>query len=222
MLIQNRKYREIKNSITKTLFYVIDLYSKIDNHLYINSERINLNKEKVKRISLINDVDFYFAFFNAVSKYRENLKQLTAEYPVNNSFLVESRVKNINSISSKIYQYINYKSEKGEVAINKCLNDLYGVRLILKRISFKNEMKLIKEIIEENRLECKVINASKQKYKAIHLYLKGDSSSLRWEIQFWLASDDKTNRQSHAIYKQAYTKWEDKYKKKDLYKEISQ
>lgn len=213
-------HETLKESIKESLLIVQSLYNKADNHLYINKEMINLNKEKVKRISLINDSDFYFDFFNAVAKYRENLKQLVAENPFNNRLMLESRIKNINSISSKIYQYINMKSERGEVSISKCLNDLYGVRIIISRVNFKSALKIIHEAAKETGINCKIINASKQKYRAVHMYFKGDAYSVRWEIQFWLACDDKKNRDSHAIYKQMYTKWEDKYKKKDLYKEI--
>lgn len=209
-----------KESIKQSVLAILSLYKQMDNYLYIDEQKINLNKEKVKRISILYDADFYFNFFNAVAKYRENLKQIIANNPFDNKYMLESRIKNINSISSKIYQYINIKSEKGEVPISKCLNDLYGARIIISHITFKRAMKMVNEIAEESGINCRIINASKMKYRAIHMYLKGDPCSIRWEIQFWLACDDKKNRESHAQYKQMYTKWESRYKKKELYKEI--
>lgn len=80
---------------------------------------------------------------------------------------------------------------------------------------------MLRELVNENNWHCKIYNASKQEYKAMHLYLIKDNYSLRLEIQFWLIKDDEKNRASHAKYKQSYTKWESLYSAKDLYEVCS-
>ena len=203
---------------------VLDFYSQIDNSLYIEGKRINLRNEEIKEVSLDYDESFYFNFFNAVSEYRERLKQNLAHSDINSllqssgdNFVIESRIKNINSIFSKIYQYINLKKEKGNVAINKCLNDLFGLRIVLP-FAKQSDIKVhLESFIKDSGYKFKIIDASKLEYKAIHLYIFKDNYSLPWEIQFWLLKNDASNRESHAKYKQSYTSWELSYNSKDLY-----
>lgn len=216
---------EIKTFISDTINKLFSLYSEIDNSFLIDDKKINFKHEKVKRISFDNDVDFYFKFYTAISEYRERLKQNIATNRADflrteekGELIVESRIKNINSISSKVYQYINIKQEKGDVPINKCLNDLFGMRIIVPTSRRKNLLKIIEDLKKENNWNCRITDASKQEYKAIHMYILKDNFSLRWEIQFWLKKDDKGNRESHAKYKQSYTSWESLYTGKELFR----
>lgn len=216
---------EIKSFICKHVEKLIQLYLKTDNTLLVNSKKVNLKQEKIKKVSLDNDVDFYFSFYSSISEYRERLKKnvalndlLFVHDDTNNDLFVESRIKNINSISSKIYQYISKKKEQGDVSINKCLNDLFGMRIVVPLKRFSTLLKTVQDLANEKEWKCRIIDASKQEYKAVHMYLLNDNYSLRWEIQFWLSKDDAANRDSHLKYKQAYTSWESTYSSKDLYK----
>ena len=211
----------IKKEIGDRLNNLFSFYLKMDSSLIVNDKRVNLMKEKIKRVSIDDDdTSFYFDFFNALSDYRERLKTAIANSDIDFLIGVESRIKNINSISSKIYQYINLKNEKGDVSINKCLNDLFGIRIIVPLYRMSTLMKIVEELAIENGWKCRIIDASKQDYKAIHLYLIKDNFSLRWEVQFWLERFDARNRESHAKYKQSYTSWESSYSTKELYKVI--
>ena len=224
MFSKKKDKKDINSSISSFVKKVFEFYLTVDNSIVINSKKLNLRNEEIKKASLDYDVSFYFDFFNAISEYREKLKQNIASSEINSllqssekGFTIESRIKNINSIFSKIYQYINHKKEKGSVAINKCLNDLFGLRIILSCKNLKELFEILKELSEENGWKFKIINASKAEYRAIHLYMSTDNYSLPWEIQFWLSKDDATNRESHAKYKQSYTSWELSYSNKDLY-----
>lgn len=46
-------------------------------------------------------------------------------------FVVNSRVKNLNSVQEKYEDYLFYRPEKGKIQVNKCFNDLFGVRAII-------------------------------------------------------------------------------------------
>lgn len=219
--------KEIINKIESHIKSIYDFYLTVDSSLVINEKRINLRNEEIKKVSLDYDASYYFNFFNAVAEYRERLKQDISNSDINTllevknkRFIVESRIKNINSIFSKIYQYINTKKEKGNVSINKCINDLFGLRIIVPFQSIKKLLNIINDLSIKNNWKFKVINASKLEYKAVHMYLAKDNYSLPWEIQFWLIKDDACNRDSHARYKQAYTSWELSYSSKDLYRVI--
>lgn len=217
----NKKIDKIKSEIALCINGLFALYLSIDNTLVVGGKTVNLKQEKIKKVSLDNDdISYYFDFYNALSLYRERLKQKIADSNIDFLFGNESRVKNINSISSKIYQYINLKKEKGDVSINKCLNDLYGVRIIVPLRKMGELLEIVNTLSRENNWKCRITDASKQEYKAIHLYLLKDNYSLRWEVQFWLEKYDATNRASHAKYKQSYTNWESSYSVKELYRVV--
>lgn len=223
-MLNKKKKEELIGSIAKYLGKVNSIYLQLDNSAIVNNKKVNLKSEQVKRISLDNDAEFYFGFFDAIYKYREILKQNIAEEGLklidesnNTKIYVESRIKNINSIFSKIYQYIKEKDEHGSVAIIKCLNDLFGARVEVPVLKTKDLRDIIRQASDRANIKSIIKNASKQGYCAIHLYFVKDNYSFRWEIQFWLSKDDKKNRESHAKYKQAYTSWESTYKRKDLY-----
>lgn len=214
--------KAIADYISDSINNLFGIYLNMDNTLVVENKKVNLKQEKIKRVSLnSDDPSFYFGFFNALSTYRERLKQTIANSNVDFLSGVESRVKNINSISSKIYQYINLKNEKGDVSINKCINDLFGIRIIVPLATMKSLKQLVNDLVNKNGWKCRVNDASKQEYKAIHLYLLKDNYSLRWEVQFWLEKYDAKNRESHAKYKQSYTNWESSYSFKDLYRVVN-
>ena len=116
-----------------------------------------------------------------------------------------SRIKTINSIQYKIENY--YKNHlQGKIPINKCLNDIVGVRIILEE---DITLFQIFEWLKQEFPELKVIPAYRNEYKAIHVYFgKGNSYLFQWELQIWLQKDSYTNLTSHQTYKQEYIKWE--------------
>ena len=44
----------------------------------------------------------------------------------------------------------------------------------------------------------------------------GNNFVFSWEFQSWVKKYEKSNLESHAAYKQGYTKWELEIKNKDL------
>ena len=221
------KLDKIQETIEELVDNIISLYKLVDNTLVIANKAINLNKVEVKMVSLDYDVDFYFSFFDSIAKYRERLKQVLTEDTLsivngvkNNNIFVESRIKNINSIFSKIYQYNLIKSEHGAVPLNKCLNDLFGIRIEIPVSNLKNVKRILEQSNMAKKWNAKITNASKKEYNAIHMYIKDSNYTLRWEIQFWLRKHDRGNRDSHAKYKQSYTNWESQYGKSELFEVV--
>ena len=224
-MFSRKKKQSIEERITDLLVKVFSIYNEIDNSLVINGVAVNMKKELVRRISLDNDVDFYFGFFSAVDKYRTVLKESVipkiGDIIANEERLyIENRIKNVNSLSSKLYQYIQVKDEKGDVPINKCVNDIYGLRVEIPIRSISKIKKMIERIKARENLICKIIDSSKNGYRAVHLYLFKDNRSLRWEIQFWPLKFDAKNRDSHARHKQFYTKWESSFDYNNLFEEV--
>ena len=158
---------------------------------------INLKRKLVKDVRLDNEIFVY------ISGYRAFLSSAlaTVNFDMSN---VSSRIKAQNSLESKIQRYIDTKEEHGETPINKCVNDLFGVRIVCKENIIFDDFK--KHIYEMFKLKC--IDASKDEYLATHIYFKRDNNSFPWELQVWEERNRESNLISHHKYKQDYASWE--------------
>jgi hypothetical protein len=168
---------------------------------------INMTSHYVNQIislNLIDNILLYTSFLN------DNLCEFNlsfGKWDKNNSS-VSTRVKARNSILYKIDNY-NKNHENGLIPINKCLNDLFGIRIILKdEYTYSEIDKYIK--IHYPKLKC--IKADKMEYVATHIYFKYDNYTFQWELQVWSKSHELTNKNSHSKYKQDYVLWEERTK----------
>ncbi|MBQ5995465.1 MAG: hypothetical protein IJL63_06390 [Clostridia bacterium] len=167
---------------------------------------MNLKKKYVSHIDLNGEI------YKSVNEYTKflNGKCLILADELNNQMkesYITSRVKSQNSIEAKIQGYRSTEGhEYGKVPIIKCLNDLFGVRIILKTpLTFEE---IYGFISDKYGKKYKCIDSSKYEYKATHLYLKKDNTTFPWELQIWNDCDRASNFASHKKYKQAYTNWE--------------
>lgn len=166
----------------------------------------DLNMSKNLVCDLYNDpekLSTIFIYRNFILDSNFNPSLLFSDLNLKNK--VFSRIKTINSIQYKIENY--YKNhQQGKIPINKCLNDLIGIRIILEEDVTLSQ---ISEWIKKEFPELKVIPAYRNEYKAIHVYFGKENSYLfQWELQIWLRKDSSTNLASHREYKQEYVKWE--------------
>ncbi len=121
---------------------------------------------------------------------------------------VSFRIKTQNSLEYKIRKYGAGVKEQGTVPLANCINDLFGLRIILAEELTYDELKAH---IAPTGLKC--IDSSKGQYKAVHVYINDPSSEYRnyafqWELQIWLSKDVDTNFLSHTRDKEYYTGWE--------------
>lgn len=186
---------------------------------FIQTEYIEFNKKwqnsdyytKINlKNNLISDLTENEEILNAVFNYREfinenNIKLLMdfKQFNTENA-KVNIRTKAKNSIEYKIKNYIE-NHENGKVPINKCLNDLFGIRIICTK---KIENEQIKQLVKLKFKHLKCIDSSKQDYKATHIYFRQDNFNFQWELQIWNKEDEMNNINSHEKYKQDYIKWE--------------
>lgn len=187
------------NDIDRLIELILVEYNRICNE-WENScpnVRINLKKKLVRDIR--NDV----GIFTYISSYRSFLSGsiFTNQFNIPQ---VSNRVKAQNSLESKIQRYIDNKEEHGLSPINKCVNDLFGVRIVysgtIDFLDFKNHI--------ESQFDLKCIEALREGYKAIHIYFKKDNYSFPWELQVWEECNNHSNLMSHHKYKQDYASWE--------------
>lgn len=166
--------------------------------------KINLKKNQVcdllENEEMLNTILNYREFIN------ENNIQLSLNFKQfnNEKVKVNIRAKNKNSIEYKIKNYIE-NHEDGKLPINKCLNDLFGIRIICAE---EITNKQITEFIQNKFKDLKCLDSSKGEYKATHIYFKQDNFNFEWELQVWNKIDEISNINSHEKYKQDYVKWE--------------
>ena len=170
---------------------------------------INLRKKSVA------DIQNNQILWNSILQYRKfmSTNQLDVLQEVSSlqsdTSRISVRIKQLNSIEYKIFRY-NTGELKGKVPINKCLNDLFGVRIIIDD-SFTHED--LMEHIEGKYSDMKLTDASKNGYVASHLYIMPSNQLFPWELQIWKKENERNNLESHKLYKQDYTSWENDYKK---------
>lgn len=171
-----------------------------------SSEYKPLHMKKVRVEDIYKDESFllyvlsYRIFINNnVSDVVSSIQQLQLKSIIN------SRVKAYNSIQSKIQSYAN-NHENGKIPLKKCLNDILGLRIILDTPI--NYIK-IRKFIEKSFPRLKCIERNIDEYYAVHIYFGNeDNYKFQWELQIWDKEHEKTNLDSHARYKQNYTRWE--------------
>ena len=181
------------------------------NRLYEEWKKSNLCISIHQKNKLVKDVNSDSNILNAILNYRLfiNEKHLDLKLKFNQLNIkseINSRVKAQNSIEYKINNYMSEKHEYGEIPLNKCFNDLYGIRIIFNETIEFEDIKKFVESRYNGKLKC--YDASKDNYVATHIYFKKDNYSFQWELQIWNKEHERTNIISHEQYKQDYTKWE--------------
>jgi hypothetical protein len=203
-------------TLDQLICFINNEYLKINkewgNSIYY--KKINLKKNIVSNIynkkEILDEIFNYRKFINERNiEIIKNIKKLKIE---NN--IITARAKTQNSIEYKIKKYNSEeKYNYGKEPINKCLNDLFGIRIILSNYI---EYRDIETFAEKNYQQLKCINAAKQEYIATHIYFKENNYIFPWELQIWCKDKEKSNINSHAKYKQDYTKWEKENKRRGI------
>lgn len=165
---------------------------------------LNMKTKRVEDIyqdeTLLNHV---FSYRNFINDNIADVVEIIQTKQFKN--IVNTRVKALNSIQYKIQNY-ELNHENGKIPLKKCLNDIFGIRMIFNENINSEEIKLF---IKENYPKLKCIESSRGNYYAIHIYFGNDDNfKFQWELQLWNKEHEKINLESHAMYKQDYTKWE--------------
>lgn len=202
MDIMSDSYNELKSLIDyiQEMYLIItDIWEKQDTTLKINL--------KTSLVSHINDNDLIYKYIcDYVNFLNEQSSDILLGLSSVCSYKVNARIKTYNSIEYKIQNYTTEKHGNGKIPINKCFNDLFGVRIFLEEpLTFEKIYDFIKN---DYKGKYKCIDSSKLDYKATHIYFKKNNQTFQWELQIWNKCDTENNFDSHKKYKQEYTNWE--------------
>ena len=201
--------KSVFDELKDLIDYIDSLYLSITDEWHkTNGTKVNLKK------SLVSDIDADSAIYKTISEYVQLLNDHSADVSLALSFAcsckVTARVKAQNSIEFKIHNYKTEQHEYGKVPINKCFNDLFGIRVILSPAQSFEEIIAFVEATYPGKYRC--IDSSKKDYKAVHLYFRKNNQTFPWELQIWNECDVENNFTSHKKYKQEYTTWEKEIK----------
>lgn len=187
------------------------------NKLWLNQypeASFNMKKQKMKDIlnksSLLSNIYSYRTFLlnNSIDSELKLLFLKNNELENANLFV---RIKNDNSIQDKIYRYNHEEHHNyGEESINKCLNDILGIRIIVKEdIDYDSLQTYLQN--KYDTIRCIISHPEESDYYAVHVYFgRGNNQNFRWELQIWDEKHSKSNEESHRNYKQNYKVWENK------------
>ena len=194
--------------LKKLIFLIQQQYDYI-NEKWINDSNyfpINMKRKRVDDVykdeTLLSNIINYRNFVN---DNNTNMVELIQKQ--NFSYPVTARVKALNSVQEKLNNYELYH-EKGKIPLQKCINDIYGIRIIITEdICYEEVRSFVDKEIPEYHLKC--ISSIHGDYKAVHIYFgNDDNNKYQWELQIWDKKHEKINFDSHAKHKQHYTKWE--------------
>lgn len=185
--------------------YIQSVYSEI-SEIWTKQNYTNINLKKC----LVSDIYIDNSIYKNISEYVGFLNEKSTDILLNLTSVcssnVTARIKTHNSIEFKIQNYKTEKHEFGKVPINKCFNDLFGIRILLSNPLTFDEIYNFIDKTYCGKYKC--IDSSKGDYKATHIYFKKDNKAFPWELQIWNECDRESNFKSHKNYKQDYTTWE--------------
>lgn len=192
--------------LTKLIKLIQLKFNDINEKWIEDSNYFPLNMKKKRVEDVYKDESLLLYVFNYRQFINDNVSDIVNEIQTQHfTNVVNTRVKASNSIQYKIQNY-EHNHADGKIALKKCLNDIFGIRMI-----FEEDIiyELIKEYIETNFPNLKCIESERGDYYAVHIYFGNDDNfKFQWELQLWDKKHEKSNLESHAIYKQDYTKWE--------------
>ena len=186
--------------------YILKKYEEINDSWKNDEKYYYLNMKTIKVENIYDNEELLVHIFNYRNFINENTINVMKDIQ-NLKFKnrVNTRVKALNSIQNKIEKF-EKKKERGKISIKKCLNDIFGLRIIVEE---KDIHENLTRFMQNSFPSLKCILAFRGDYKATHIYFgNDDNSKFQWELQIWNKEDEHTNLMSHAKYKQEYIKWE--------------
>ena len=117
--------------LEKVIYMIKEEYSFLNLKWEVcDNTKINLRKKLIKDVIKDNNIKSkIFEYRNFINYYIIDFS-MKLQNEIFNESRINTRVKSQNSIEYKTKNYYE-NHEKGEIPINKCFNDLFGIRIIL-------------------------------------------------------------------------------------------
>lgn len=180
---------------------IIDNAFQILNSIYYNDkkhEMMNYNKVQLSSAALSSK------FIVEASQYNKFLKKHQTDdcmIPIIGK-KIHTRVKALESLHDKIEQYLKNTRIRGNVIINKSINDMFGCRFLVEGLNenleaYRDLLIFLKDNGYESIYRPYIKNKETSKYCAIHFYLKDSNKHFCWEVQLWDPNSFEDNFKEH-------------------------
>lgn len=193
----------VKESLVELIKDILSIHDSVEKTWldYLKKENvntINFNSVQVYKISQDNATLAYIRkYINFINK-QAALITPCFDY----SLLDRTRVKDPLSVKQKLEAYCN-KKEKGRIKTHKCLNDLFGFRVV-DDDPIECDL-LTKELQALFPSEIIITNSSKPDgYCAVHVYTPAANGHFKWELQIWDRRSYDKNISLHESHKRKY------------------
>lgn len=164
--------------------------------------------EEVKKTYTMQNSQQQIKLFNEIVEDMEFdlICKLGESVQTTENFKFTSRIKTRESLIQKVLKKM--KEDEGKFSINKCINDLLGLRIIDNH--YKENKKHIDNIVEELKKTGSKVKSIERDlvtgYKAYHIYIIRDNYTFPIEIQIWDKEHEKKNIDLHSEHKENYLK----------------
>ena len=200
--------------LTELIGTIYNVHSELTKswRIYANQANIQIFNQKSVKVKHLMEKPLLMESVSAYVEYLKGRTELSLFNKESDGYEVMCRIKNHNSIEEKIEDYCMYRQEKGEVSVNKCLNDLFGIRIVIDcgTISTDEIEIAIGDLADTLYVEDKNVpeRGTVPPYIAKHIYFKSGNEDYRWELQIWRSADQKNNHESHKTHRYKYRRWE--------------
>lgn len=179
-----------------TSFYNLD---DIKKHKLRSLKRIYVSEAKTNDYFIKEFLPTYYSALEN-SDVDNSLLEFFSPFAFNPDIDYHFRIKMRDSTSIKLAHYA-YKEKRNNsyYPLNKCLNDIYGVRLILKGV---NSQKIeVKKLLDSKKADNKLKKyyyRDRDGYKSFQCYFEMSNKVLPWELQIWDLEDKDNNARAHV------------------------
>lgn len=189
-----------KNELKEVICIVDQAYVSLTNDFFdkypctMNFNKLQLS-EAIKSNVFITTSLNYMKFMSDNSFCDEMVKLYSLD--------VRRRVKTIDSLHNKMEQYLANSNIQGKVIINKSINDLIGVRFLVKDLNdhLDDYIDFLKYLKNNNIItdiyRPYIKNKDTSRYIGLHVYLKDNNHHFPWEIQLWDPRSVEDNYSEH-------------------------
>lgn len=195
----------VDNYFYRFLTRIYQLYSLFSEEFYgsddVDMTQIrNLKKYKVEN-AVVDDYLMQYIiprYIQSLNRHQELVLNIM-QYQCGIGVECRCRIK----LRDTIYKKLNYncsrsRSSLGSLYVNKVLNDLFGMRIVVQNLNKKIEaVKRYLDYYSQEYSYFKYYVRRKNGYSAVHCYFQTSNRYFPWELQIWDIEDKETNILAH-------------------------
>jgi len=194
---------EILRAVELLAPLIDDIWNLNERFTLAFAENVDLSRYNFMKLGvskMLEDKELVYNIIPSYTKFINTSRDLIESdlfiYSV--QYNIRYRVKIDDTIYAKLKHYARKEKDLGTLPLDKCLNDIFGVRIILPNA--RDELSEILALLESKKKQRHIFRYVKrdlEKYHAVHCYMYPNKHSFPWELQIWDSRDVQQNTYSH-------------------------